>query len=58
VTQDVSDRILQLFEVRLLNNPDVSQATVDTIVEGQRDADFGDDEELLAELVDAMRSDA
>lgn len=57
MARDVSIQILRLFETRLENDPNVSEATVKTLLTEQREKDFGDDEELLTELVAAMEDD-
>lgn len=51
MTDDIESRILQLFEVRLKREPEVSANTIDALVEDGRDSDFGDDDELLESIV-------
>lgn len=58
MTDDVTSRVLRLFERRLKNDPEVSETTVGVLLEGQRTRDFGDDDELLEALLDESEEDA
>lgn len=51
MTNDIEDRILQQFGVRLEDSPEVSPGTIRALLEDDRDSDFGDDE-LLEAIVD------
>lgn len=57
VNQDVTSRILQLLRVRLKNNPEISEQTVRALLEEQRETDFGDDEEILAQLIEDIEEE-
>lgn len=47
---DIASQVLERFERRLENTPEVSPASIHVLLEDQRKNDFGDDEELLEEL--------
>lgn len=52
MTNDIETRILQQFEVRLEDTPEVSPSTIRALLDDGRDSDFGDDDELLEAIVD------
>lgn len=54
MSQDITPRVLQLFKIRLKNNPNVSAETVEKLLKEQRKNDFGDDDELLNAVVEAI----
>lgn len=56
MTDNISSRILRLFERRLQTDPDVSAVTVRVLLEEQRTDDFGDDDEILTELLDSIEN--
>lgn len=58
VTQDIKTRVLQLYRRRLENDPTVSESTIRALLEDQRESDFGDDDELLTDIIDAKGDDA
>lgn len=57
VTDDVTKRVLRLFERRLKSEPEVSAATAKILLMGQRTNDFGNDDEILTDLVEAFEKD-
>lgn len=57
MTQDVTSRVLRLFESRLRHEPAVSAATVRVLLEEQRETDFGADEEVLDGLLHALEDE-
>lgn len=54
MSQDITPRVLQLFKIRLKNNPDVSAETVEELFQDQGKNDFGNDDELLNAVLEAM----
>lgn len=52
MTNDIETRILQQFEVRLEDTPEVTPRTIRALLDDDRDSDFGDDDELLEAIVD------
>lgn len=58
MTQDIKTRVLQLYRRRLENDPTVSESTIRALLEDQRESDFGDDDELLTDIIDAKGDDA
>lgn len=53
MTQDINPRVCRLFEVRLKNDPDVSDTTIEALLEEQGTKSFGDDDEILKAVVEA-----
>jgi len=51
MTNDIEKRILQQFEVRLEDSPEVSPRTIRALLDDDRESDFGDDDELLEEIL-------
>lgn len=51
MAEDINSRILQLFELRLQRSAEISEETVEILLDKQRKNEFGDDEELLADLI-------
>ncbi|WP_207592879.1 hypothetical protein [Halomontanus rarus] len=54
MSQDITPRVLQLFKIRLKNNPNISAETVETLLREQGKNDFGDDDELLDAVAETM----
>ena len=54
MSQDITPRVLQLFKIRLKNNPDISAETVEKLLREQGKNDFGDDDELLNAVVETI----
>lgn len=57
VTDNITSRVLQLFERRLKDDPEVSTTTVRALLEEQRKNDFGDDDAVLTELRKDINND-
>lgn len=55
MTQDVSPRVLQLFKARMENDPEISETTVNILLNNQHQKTFGDDEEILEAIVEAQK---
>jgi hypothetical protein len=51
MVEDINSRILQLFELRIQRSAEISEETVEILLDKQRKNEFGDDEELLADLI-------
>lgn len=57
MTDDITSRTLRLFERRLETDPEVSAMTVRVLLKEQRTNDFGDDDEILTELLDSIENE-
>lgn len=56
MVDDITSRALRLFERRLEMDPEVSAMTVEVLLEEQRKADFGDDDEIITELLESIEN--
>ncbi len=57
MTDDITSQVLRIFESRLETDPGISTETREILLKGQRTNDFGDDEEILNELIVAFEDE-
>jgi hypothetical protein len=56
MTEDITSRILRLFELRVQRDPSISSQTARALSNTGERGDFGDDEELLSLLTTGIES--
>lgn len=56
MVDDITSRTLRLFERRVEMDPEVSAMTIEVLLDEQRTANFGDDDEIITELLESIEN--